>query len=199
MGAAGTCQQDFGGWLATVFGDPTALRDAAQPWETQARSHWFWSEIHKQRRQFKPVLVATLLVNLLALALPLFSMNVYDRVIPNRAQSTLWVLALGVLIAFGFEYALRRARTNVLDEIGRELDLRLSQKIYSKILSAPLATRKGHTGNLVAKVSEYAIVREFFASTTVMLIVDMAYSETLATRFPVCPLRVARGAERIFE
>ena len=168
-------QQDFTGWLATVFGDPTALRDAAQPWETQARSHWFWSEIHKQRRQFKPVLVATLLVNLLALALPLFSMNVYDRVIPNRAQSTLWVLALGVIIAFGFEYALRRARTNVLDEIGRELDLKLSQKIYSKILSAPLATRKGHTGNLVAKVSEYAIVREFFASTTIMLIVDMAF------------------------
>ncbi len=168
-------QQDFAGWLATVFGDPTALRDAAQPWETQARSHWFWSEIHKQRREFKPVLLATLLINLLALALPLFSMNVYDRVIPNRAQSTLWVLALGVMIAFGLEYALRQARTNVLDQIGRDLDLRLSQKIYSKILSAPLAERKGHTGNLVAKISEYAIVREFFASTTIMLIVDMAF------------------------
>ncbi len=168
-------QQEYAGWLATVFGDPTALRDIAQPWEARARSHWFWSEIHKQRRQFTPVLVATLLVNLLALALPLFSMNVYDRVIPNRAQSTLWVLALGVVFAFGIEYALRRARTAVLDQIGRELDLRLSQKIYSKILSAPLADRKGHTGNLVAKVSEYAIVRDFFASTTIMLLVDMAF------------------------
>jgi ATP-binding cassette subfamily C protein LapB len=168
-------QADYSGWLATIFGDPTTLRDASQPWNLRVRSHWFWSEIEKERRRFGPVLTATFLINLLALALPLFSMNVYDRVIPNRAQSTLWVLALGVLIAFVLDYALRRARTKVIDEIGRDLDLRLSQKIYSKILAAPLADRKGHTGNLVSRVSEYAIVRDFFASTTIVLIVDMAF------------------------
>lgn len=168
-------EAQFGGWLATVFGDPTALRDAGQPWHLRAREHWFWSELGKKRRQFGPVLTASVMVNLLAIALPLFSMNVYDRVIPNRAEATLWVLAIGVLIAFGLDYALRQARTNVIDEIGRDLDLRLSQKIYSKILSAPLADRKGHTGNLVARVTEYATVREFFASTTIMLIVDLVF------------------------
>ena len=165
----------FGGWLATVFGDPTSLREAGQPWHLRAREHWFWSELGKKRRQFGPILTASVIVNLLAIALPLFSMNVYDRVIPNRAESTLWVLALGVLIAFALDYALRKARTEVIDEIGRDLDIRLSQKIYSKILSAPLADRKGHTGNLVARVTEYASVREFFASTTIMLVVDMAF------------------------
>ena len=164
----------FGGWLCGVAGDPTALRDAGQPWHRRAREHWFWSEIARDRRRFTPVLIATLLVNLLALALPLFSMNVYDRVIPNRAEATLWVLAAGVGIAFAIEYALRRARTAVLDQIGYDLDLRLSQKIYSKILAAPLAERKGATGNLVARITEYAIVRDFFASTTIVLIVDMA-------------------------
>ncbi len=168
-------EENFSGWFATVFGDPTVLREAGQPWETQARGHWFWSEIHKLRRQFWPVMAASLLVNLLAFALPLFSMNVYDRVIPNRAQSTLWVLAIGVLIAFALEYALRRARTNVIDEIGHDLDMKLSQKIYSKILAAPLAERKGHTGNLVARLSEFTIVRDFFASTTVVLIVDLLF------------------------
>lgn len=168
-------KKHYSGWFATVFGDPSAMREAGQPWEQQARSHWFWSEVHKQRRAFSPVLVATFLVNMLALALPLFSMNVYDRVIPNRTQSTLWVLAAGVLTAFAIEYALRRARTAVLDEIGRDLDMKLSQKIFSKILSAPLAERKGHTGNLVARVSEYSFVRDFYASTTVMLVIDMAF------------------------
>jgi len=168
-------EAEFAGWFATAFGDPSALREAGQPWEVGARTHWFWSEIAKLRRRFAPVLVATLLVNLLALSLPLFSMNVYDRVIPNRTQATLWVLAVGVLGAFAIEYMLRRARSAVLDEIGRELDLKLSQKIYSKILSAPLADRKGHTGNLVARVSEYAIVREFYASTTVMLVIDLTF------------------------
>lgn len=168
-------QDGFAGWMATVFGDPTAIREPEQSWRNRARGHWFWSEVHKLRGEFRPVLLASLLINLLALALPLFSMNVYDRVIPNRAQSTLWVLASGVIIAFILDYALRRARTNVLDQVGRDLDLKLSQKIYSKILSAPLAARKGYTGTLVSKVSDFAIVRDFFASTTIVLIVDLAF------------------------
>lgn len=165
----------YDGWIATIFGDPTAIRQAGQPWQESARAHWFWSEVYKLRREFRPVLMASLIINLLALALPLFTMNVYDRVIPNRAQATLWVLAVGVMIAFALDFALRRARTKVLDQIGRDLDLKLSQKIYSKILSAPLAERKGYTGNLVAKVSEFSIVRDFFASTTIVLIVDLAF------------------------
>lgn len=167
--------EDYGGWMATVFGDPSAIREEGAPWHERAQGHWFWAELYKLRRQFWPVLLASLLVNVLALALPLFSMNVYDRVIPNRAQSTLWVLAIGVLIAFALDYALRRARTAVIDEIGRDLDLKLSQKIYSKILASPLAVRKGVTGNLVARVSEFTIVRDFFTSTTIVLIVDMAF------------------------
>ena len=164
-----------GGWMATVLGDPTAIRDAAQPWQAAARTHWFWSEVYKLRRRFGSVLVASVLINLLALALPLFSMNVYDRVIPNRAQATLWVLALGVAVAFAMDYALRRARTGVIDHLGRELDLKLSQKIFAKLLAAPLVERKGNTGNLVARVSEYAIVRDFFTSTTLTLVVDMGF------------------------
>ncbi len=167
--------QSYGGWITSVFGDSTAIRDGAQPWQAAAQRHWFWSEIYKLRNRFGSVLVASVLINVLALALPLFSMNVYDRVIPNRAQSTLWVLAIGVFLAFALDYALRRARTGVIDHLGRELDLKLSQKIYAKILAAPLVERKGHTGNLVARVSEYAIVRDFFTSTTIVLVVDMAF------------------------
>lgn len=173
--ALASLEREFSGWIATVHGDPSAIREAGQPWEVGTRAHWFWSEISKFRHRFRWVWVSTLLINVLALALPLFSMNVYDRVIPNRTQETLWVLAIGVMVAFALDYALRRARSAVLDDLGRELDLKLSQKIYSKILSAPLADRKGHTGNLVARVSEYGVVREFYGSTTVMLVVDMVF------------------------
>src|SRR3546814_17580866 len=64
-------------------------------------------ELRKERKAFRSVLLASLVINLLALSLPLFSMNVYDRVIPNRAVSTLWVLGIGVLLAFAMEFALR--------------------------------------------------------------------------------------------
>ena len=172
---AATLEADQAGWQATFFGDPTAIREAGQSLRARARGHWFWSEIDKLRGSFRPVWVASLLINLMALALPLFTMNVYDRVLPNRAQSTLWVLAIGVLIAFTLDYALRRARTRVLDQIGRDLDLKLSQKIYSKVLAAPLAQRQQYTGRLVARVSEFSLVRDYFASTTVVLVVDLVF------------------------
>lgn len=161
--------------LLSVEGDPSALRDAGQPWHQRARAHWFFSEIAKRRREFWPVITASVVINLLAVALPIFTMNVYDRVIPNRATSSLWVLALGVGIAFALEYALRKARTNVLDEISRDLDIALSQKIYARVMAMPLAAKTGHTGNLVARISEYAVVRDFFAATTITLIVDVFF------------------------
>ena len=166
---------EFAGELITVAGNPDVLREQSAPWHVKARGHWFWSELRKERRAFRPVLLASLLINLLALALPLFSMNVYDRVLPNQAEATLWVLGTGVILSFALEYALRTARTTVVDTIGKRLDLRLSQKIFSRILTMPLSERRGSTGGLAARVSEYAVVRDFFASTTIVSIVDIAF------------------------
>ncbi|MGN3972961.1 ATP-binding cassette domain-containing protein [Tsuneonella sp. SYSU-LHT278] len=159
----------------SVYGDPDKQRADEAPWHAKGRGHWFWGEMRKELPAFTPVIVASAVINLLAVALPLFSMNVYDRVIPNRAQATLWVLAVGVIVAFGLEFMLRRARTEVIDEVSRRLDLKLSQKIFSRLLAVPLDSRKGHTGALAARVSEYATVRDFFASTTIVLVVDVFF------------------------
>ena len=173
--SAETFEPEFDGLFLSVYGDPDKLRESEAPWHAKGRGHWFWSELRKERHAFSPVLLASLLINLLAIALPLFTMNVYDRVIPNRAGSTLWVLAIGVMLAFALEFALRRARTAVVDDISKRLDLRLSQKIFGRLLATPLEERRGHTGALAARVSEYAVVREFYAATTVVLIVDLAF------------------------
>ncbi|MCZ8368401.1 MAG: type I secretion system permease/ATPase [Porphyrobacter sp.] len=168
-------EDDFSGEYISVVANPDTLRAKDAPWHAKGRNHWFWSELRKERKAFRSVLLASLLINLLALALPLFSMNVYDRVIPNRAEASLWVLASGVSLAFLLEFALRTARTNVVDEIGRRLDLSLSQKLFARILSIPMSGRRGSTGALAARVGEYTLVREFFASTTIVLIVDLAF------------------------
>jgi ATP-binding cassette subfamily C protein LapB len=73
----------FTGRAVMVEPDPTKERESERPWETARRTHWFWSEVWKVRREFWPILLAALVINLLALAVPLFTMNVYDRVIPN--------------------------------------------------------------------------------------------------------------------
>ncbi len=165
----------YDGSLISVFGDPDELRESEAPWHAKARDHWFWSELRKERRSFNPVFLASLLINLLAIALPIFTMNVYDRVIPNKAAETLWVLGIGVVLAFALEYVLRRARTSVVDQITRRLDLKLSQKIFGRLLASPLDERKGHTGSMAARVSEYTIVRDFFASTSLVMVIDVLF------------------------
>lgn len=168
-------EDSFAGQAILVAADPTAIRAEERPWDEVAKRHWFWSEVRRMRRSFYPVLGAALMINLLGFALPLFTMNVYDRVIPNKAVSSLWVLAIGALLAFAVEFTLRLARATLLDDLGRDLDIKLSQKIFSKVLNMPLADRRGSTGMLARRVSEFESVRDFFASTTIVLIVDVVF------------------------
>ena len=173
--AASEIEPAFTGNAVTVEADPTQERAGERPWDKIRRTHWFWSEVWKVRKQFWPVLLAALIVNLLALAVPLFTMNVYDRVIPNKAVPTLWVLAIGVFLALGFDYLLRVARGQLVDEIGRRLDDKYSQKLFEKVMNLPMADRQGSTGAFAKRVSEYEGVRDFFASTSVILIVDIVF------------------------
>jgi ATP-binding cassette subfamily C protein LapB len=165
----------FTGNAVVVEPDPTQERAGERPWDKIRRTHWFWSEVWKVRKEFWPVLLAALIVNLLALAVPLFTMNVYDRVIPNKAVPTLWVLAIGVFLALGFDFILRLARSQLVDEIGRRLDSKYSQKLFEKVMNLPMADRQGSTGAFAKRVSEYEGVRDFFASTSVVLLVDIIF------------------------
>ncbi len=158
----------YTGRAIVVEVDPTAERQNERPWDEAKRRHWFWSEIWKVRREFWPVFLAALVVNMLAFAMPLFTMNVYDRVIPNKAVATLWVLALGVVLALTFDFVLRIARARLIDEVARKLDAKLSQKLFEKVMNLPMAARQGSTGAIARRVSDYEMVRDFFASTTVV-------------------------------
>ncbi|HET9428481.1 MAG TPA: ABC transporter transmembrane domain-containing protein, partial [Allosphingosinicella sp.] len=165
----------YAGTAVSVEGDPTRERVGERPWQKATRTHWFWSEIWKVRRSFLYVAGAAAIINLLALAVPLFTMNVYDRIIPNRAAVSLWVLAFGVVLALLLDFSLRLARARLVDEVGRDVDSRLSQRLFEKVMNAPLASRSGSTGALARRISDYETVRDFFASTTVVLIVDILF------------------------
>ena len=168
-------EPSYSGRAVVVEVDPTQERQGERPWDAAKRRHWFWSEIWKIRREFWPVILAALIVNLLAFAMPLFTMNVYDRIIPNKSVATLWVLAIGVGLALALDFVLRIARARLIDELGRKLDAKLSQKLFEKVLNVPMAEREGSTGALARRVSEYENVRDFFASTTVVLAVDVTF------------------------
>ncbi|HWA60443.1 MAG TPA: type I secretion system permease/ATPase [Caulobacteraceae bacterium] len=168
-------EPDYAGRAVVVEADPARERGQGGDVFRRARDHWFWSELYKARGSFGFVALGAVLVNLLGFAMPLFTMNVYDRIIPNKAEASLWVLAIGVVFAFGFEFLLRYARAQLVDEVGRDIDARVQQRLFEKVVNTPLAARSGATGALARRIGEFESVRDFFGSTTIVLVVDMVF------------------------
>lgn len=119
--------------------------------------------------------VATLFINLLAIATSLFAMQVYDRVVPNFAYSTLWVLALGVLIAVVFDFVFKWVRLLYLEIMTRRVDEALSQFFFEKVMALKLDRRPSKAGTLVAQVRDYETIKTFFTSTTLFTVADIPF------------------------
>lgn len=137
--------------------------------------NWFWTIVLKDWKRYLDVMFASLMANILALATVLFSMNVYDRVIPAQSVPTLWVLAGGVLIAAIFEFCLRVARIYLSDIIGKRADLKISDKVFGHALRIKNKERSKSTGTFISQIRELEGVRELVTSTTISAIADLPF------------------------
>jgi ATP-binding cassette subfamily C protein LapB len=137
--------------------------------------HWFRDTILGAVPLYAEVLVAALLINLFALASPLFIMNVYDRVVPNRAIETLWVLATGIAIVYLFDLAMRSLRGYFLDIAGKRADILLSAKVFERMLGTRMAARPKSVGACANSLHEFDAFREFFTSITLTALVDLPF------------------------
>ncbi|MDP2811713.1 MAG: type I secretion system permease/ATPase [Rhodocyclaceae bacterium] len=138
--------------------------------------HWFWGTLFEQWPVYRDVLAAAALINLFALALPLFTMNVYDRVVPNFAVETLWMLAAGLLLVMGTDYVLRLLRGHFIDLASARIDLKLSAMIMERVLGMRLAQRPASVGSFAATLRSFETVRDFVASATVTALIDLPFA-----------------------
>lgn len=138
--------------------------------------HWFWGAVAEQMPLYRDVLAAALLINLFALALPLFTMNVYDRVVPNFAVETLWMLTAGLALVLGIDYVVRLMRGYFVDLAGSRIDVKLSSLIMERMLGMRLAERPPSVGAHAATLRSFEVVRDFIASATVTAIVDLPFA-----------------------
>ena len=160
----------------TLFVRPHFRFDERSPEARPTRKgHWFWSAIASQRGVYRDVLWAAFLVNVFALAFPIFTMNVYDRVVPNHAVETLWVLSLGLLLVLGADFYLRLLRSHFVDEASARIDLRLSSHLLERVLAMRLEHRPASVGSFAANLRGYEQVRDFIASSTVTALVDLPF------------------------
>ncbi len=151
--------------------------DARAPEVLKPREgHWFWSTLLESLPIYKDVLIASILINIFAIASPIFTMNVYDKIVPNLAFDSLWVLAIGVSLIFAFDIIIRQLRSYFIDIAGKKSDLLLSARIFSKVLGIRMESRPNSTGAFARHLQEFESIREFFTSATVSTLVDLPFA-----------------------
>ncbi|HAT5044807.1 TPA: type I secretion system permease/ATPase, partial [Legionella pneumophila] len=142
---------------------------------SKEQKNWFWKVVIKSWPLYSEVLVASLLVNIFALVVPLFSMNVYDRVVPNHAIETMWVLASGVALVFLFDMLLKSLRSYFIDVANKHSDKELSALIFQQVLGLSMANRPKSVGSLANTVQSFEVFRDFITSTTMTVLVDLPF------------------------
>jgi len=137
--------------------------------------HWFWSAVADNRHLYRDALVAALLINIFAMAMPIFTMNVYDRVVPNHAVETLWVLAVGIGLVVVFNSILTTARAHVVDSASKRIDVLLSAQIMQRVLDLRMEGRPPSVGSFAANLRSFESIRDFIASATITTLVDLPF------------------------
>ncbi len=167
-------QEDYAGYaiFAAVPKAPERRMDAPR---LGRGKRWFWDVLRYYAPIYRHVALASVVINLIAVASPLFVMNVYDRVVPNNATDTLWVLASGIFVIYFFNFLLSALRTHFVDVAGRNADIVLSSALVEKVLSMRLDAKPESTGAMVNNLREFEQLREFFSSSSLLACIDLPF------------------------
>lgn len=169
-------QENYAGVLAIVRPRYRVESRAKDGVPSLKGKHWFWAAIFENWRLYRDALGAALLINIFALVMPLYTMNMYDRVVPNKAIETLWVMTIGIGLALFFNLMLTSARAYVVDKASSRVDVRLSAQIMERVLDIQLASRPTSVGSFAANLRSFESVRDFIASASLTTIVDLPFS-----------------------
>ncbi|WGR96195.1 type I secretion system permease/ATPase [Bradyrhizobium sp. ISRA443] len=139
-------------------------------------SHWFWSVVKTHWRSYGHIALAAFLTNILALATPLFTMSVYDRVIPNGAIPSLIALSIGMGLAIVFDFVFRMVRSRMIDVTGKTVDVVLAANIFEHVMAVRMAQRPTSVGIIANQLRDFDSVREFFTSGSVVSATDLLFA-----------------------
>lgn len=169
-----TLAADYSGQV--IFIQPEHEFDTQPNASIPRTKSWFQDTLKLSKFLYLDSVVASFLVNLIALATPLFVMNVYDRVVPNQATATLWMLAIGITIAFAFDFVLKILRGICLDLAGKKTDLIVSAALFERLLGMKMKLRPSRVGGFAQNFQEYQSVRDFLSSLTLTALIDLPFT-----------------------
>jgi ATP-binding cassette subfamily C protein LapB len=142
----------------------------------KSEGHWFWSTLFQSSKIYYNVIIASIVINLFVLASPLFTMNVYDRVVPNNAIETLWVFAIGVSVVYVLDIFLKFVRTYFLELASKKSDVIMSSRIFEKVMNLKMEHFPRSIGSFASNLKEFDHINSFFSSSTLATIVDLPFA-----------------------
>jgi len=166
--------QDYSGRV--FFAQPQHKFDVTNGTLIPRAHSWFRETLKRSRWLYADAIAASLVINLIALAAPLFVMNVYDRVVPNQATSTLWVLAIGICGAYLFDLLLKGLRSLCLDLAGKKTDLIISATLFERIVGMAMKVRPARVGSYAQNIHEFQGMRDFLTSLTLASLIDLPFT-----------------------
>jgi len=168
--------QHYSGEAFVVEPDPRYITQGTHVTYEGKNKAWFWNSIGMLWSSYSEVIVASFLINVFALAVPLFTMNVYDKIIPNRIFDSLWVLASGIFIVFTFDLVMRVLRSYFIDQAGKMVDQQVSANILERVMGIKMTERPRSVGAFANTIQSFDSVRDFVTSSTVTVLVDLPFS-----------------------
>ncbi len=155
---------------------PVARTDErAGPATIDTAREWFWSALWENKNIYAEVVMAAVMINIFAIVSSLFVMNVYDRVIPNSAYETLWVLSIGVMTVYIFDFLLKNLRAHFLDHAGKKADIKISARLFQQMMGMTMESRPASAGVMASHMREFESLRDFFTSATMTVLIDLPF------------------------
>ena len=167
-------EEDYSGEV--FFAQPRHAFDQDRESLIPRTSSWFRDTLRRSRWLYIDAVAASVLINLIGLFAPFFVMNVYDRVVPNQAEATLWVLAIGISGAFLFDLLLKTMRGLCLDLAGKKTDLIISASLFQRIVGMAMKVRPARVGSFAQHIHEFQVLRDFLASLTLTSLIDLPFT-----------------------
>ncbi|KIM11939.1 MAG: ABC transporter [Sulfuricurvum sp. PC08-66] len=139
-------------------------------------THWFWGTVLLSKTIYRDVLIASFIINIFIIASPLFTMNIYDRVVPNSAIETLWVLSIGIFVVYMIDLFLKNIRSYFLEIAAKKSDVIMSSLIFEKVLDMKMSERPTSTGSFANNLRDFDSIRGFLTSTTMTALIDIPFA-----------------------
>lgn len=141
----------------------------------ELNGHWFFSAFRKSKWIYVQVMIAAMVSNFLSLTVSLFTMTVYDRIIPNGAFESLIALSIGCMLALGFDFLIKSLRARFIDIASKRADLEISRRLFDRILTLSPNEKRQKTGAMAGTIREFETLREFFNSSTLVVLIDIPF------------------------